>query len=95
MTEDNTPSEALAIVERAGRLHIEVRRILREQDKTFLVFERSDGTDTHVEVDGARLLATENGRVEVDFVYQGSAVATPQQDVRALRACCRILSHDE
>jgi hypothetical protein len=72
--------EALVIVERDGVHRIEIREVLQEGDSYFLVFARSDGTKTRVEVDGTKLKKTVDGRVPVDLIYNGGALAAPPQD---------------
>ena len=82
MTATDSPlPEALVVIERDGVLHIEIRQVHRDGDKTFVVFARSDGTEAHVEIDESKLRRTEDGRVKADFVYQGGALAAPEQDV--------------
>jgi len=82
LTETNNPlPETLAIIERDGVLRIEIRQVLRNGDKTFLVFARSDGTEVNVEIDASKLRGTEDGRVEADFVYQGGVLVAPKQNV--------------
>lgn len=44
-------SETLVIVERDGVLRIEISELVREGEKAFLVFGRSDGTGIRVEVE--------------------------------------------
>lgn len=74
-------SETLVIVERETGFAIELRQVVREGDKAFLIFARSDGSDAYVEIDPANLRAVSDGRIEVEFQYRGGAVKAPKQEV--------------
>lgn len=73
--------ETLVIVDREGTLQIEIRELLREGDRAYLLFDRSDGTVARVEIDQTKLRETVEGRVPADLTYRGGAVIAPQQDV--------------
>jgi len=73
--------ETLVIVDRGGTLQIEIRELLREGDRAYLLFGRSDGTVARVEIDPTKLNETVEGRVPADLTYRGGAVTAPQQDV--------------
>lgn len=76
-----TRQETLVIVKRCGRYQIELREVLHEGDKAFLVFARSDGSEVQVEVDPSKLFAVPKGRVEAKFLYRGGTIKAPKQDV--------------
>ena len=76
-----THPETLVIVERATGIAIELREVAQEDDKAFLIFARSDGTQTRVEIDRSKLHAVSNRRIEVDFQYRGGVIKAPQQEV--------------
>jgi hypothetical protein len=81
MTDPGNPlPEALVVVERDGVHHIEIREVLRDGDSYFLVFARSDGSDVRVPIDGTKLKSTVDGRVPADLIYNGGALAAPQQE---------------
>jgi len=73
--------ETLVVVERDGIHRIEIREVLRDGGSCFLIFARSDGTEVRVPIDGEQLKATVDGQVPADLIYQGGAIAAPQQDV--------------
>ena len=73
--------ETLVIVERDSGPAIELRELVREGEKAFLVFARSDGTGARVEIDPAKLRAVSKRRIEADFQYRGGAIKAPPQDV--------------
>ncbi|MEA9579513.1 hypothetical protein VC218_11510 [Xanthomonas nasturtii] len=73
--------EALVVVERNGVHRIEIREVFQDGDSCFLVFARSDGTEVRVPIDGAKLKTTVDGRVPADLIYNGGALAAPQQDI--------------
>jgi len=72
--------EALVVVERATGTGIEIRELVREGDRAFLVFARSDGTDCRIEIDPAKVRPF---RTRPGFQYRGGVVKAPQQDVGA------------
>ena len=77
---DHLP-EALVVVERDGVHRIEIREVLRDGDFYFLVFATSDGSTVRVPIDGTKLKSTVDGRVPADLIYNGGALAAPQQEV--------------
>jgi hypothetical protein len=82
MTDPKAPlPEALVVVERNGVHRIEIREVLREGDAYFLIFDRSDGTEARIAIDGTKLKKTVDGRVPADLIYHGGTLAAPQQDV--------------
>ena len=73
--------ETLVIVERDTGIGIETRELVKEGDKAFLIFARSDGTDCRVEIDPSKIRPVSRGRIEVDFQYRGGVIKAPQQEV--------------
>jgi hypothetical protein len=73
--------ETLVIIERDNGIGIEVRELVRDGAKAFLIFARSDGTESRVEIDPSKLHAVAKGRIEVDFQYRGGVIKAPQQEV--------------
>lgn len=73
--------ETLVIVKRESGVGIEVRQLLREGDKAFLIFGRCDGTECRVEIDPAKLRSVTRKRIQVDFQYRGGITKAPQQEV--------------
>ena len=71
-------SEILVIVERDTGVGIEMREVVMEGDKAFLVFARSDGTDCRIEIDPAKIRPF---RIKPDFQYRGGAIKAPQQEM--------------
>jgi len=66
------------MVERDTGIGIEMRELVREGDKAFLLFARSDGTDCRVEIDPSKI---QPFRTKVDFQYRGGVIKAPQQEV--------------
>jgi hypothetical protein len=73
--------ETLVIVERETGSAIELRELVREGEKAFLIFARSNGTETRVEIDPAKLRPVPNKRIEADFQYRGGVIKAPPQEV--------------
>ena len=74
-------SETLVIVERDTGIKIQIRELVRAGEKAFLIFERSDGTESRVEIDPSKVRAVAKGRIEADFQYRGGVIRAPQQEV--------------
>ena len=73
--------ETLVIVERDAGSAIELRELVTEGEKAFLIFARSDGSEARVEIDPAKLRAVPKRRIEADFQYRGGAIKAPAQEV--------------
>jgi hypothetical protein len=70
--------ETLVIVERESGIRTEMRELLREGDKAFLIFARSDGSECRVEIDPSKIRPF---RISPDFSYDGGVIRAPQQEV--------------
>ena len=70
--------ETLVVVERDTGIGIELRELVREGAKAFLIFARSDGTECRVEVDPSKIRPF---RTRPDFSYRGGVIKAPQQEV--------------
>jgi hypothetical protein len=82
VTEPSDPlPETLVVVERDGLHCIEIRQVFREGESCFVLFARSDGTETRVAIDGTKLKQPINGQVPADLVYHGGAIVAPHQEV--------------
>jgi hypothetical protein len=73
--------ETLVIVERDTGIRTEIRQLVREGDKAFLIFARSDGSECRVEIDPAKIRSVAQKRIKVDFEYRGGVIKAPQQHV--------------
>lgn len=74
-------SETLVVVKRETGIGLETRRLVRDGERAFLIFERSDGTESRVEIDPSKVRTVANGRIVADFLYRGDVIGAPQQDV--------------
>jgi hypothetical protein len=70
--------ETLVVVERDSGIGIETRELMREGDKAFLIFARSDGSECRVEIDSSKIRPF---RVRPKFSYGGGVIKAPQQEV--------------
>jgi hypothetical protein len=70
--------ETLVAVERDTGVGIEMRKLVREGDRAFLIFARSDGSECRVEIDPTKI---QPFRIKPDFQYRGGIIKAPQQEV--------------